>query len=269
MTLINKVGLEAEFFLTNKKGELLFPGKNGFSTDEFIILGEFRAEAGSTRVETVSNFMKEWYTINEMAKKKGKVIDINPYKEVDMDFWSTILKTMGTKEISQSKNIYNLDITKDSDAIINRGKIIGHRLSIGLHIHFSSYVHCQTEYTTEDGYHYNQVNLPIKFGDVGLPETTMTLYNRSSKKEPETRYVSADASRITKPVLYNFVEGLDEELFPKYKPDIRLKFRQPGFYELKYHGGFEYRSLPFSQAILDDIYDVVDYCYSLLENLDL
>ena len=68
MSVINKVGLEAEFFVTNKKDELLFPVSNGFSSDEFIILGEFRAEPGETRIETVTNFMKEWLTIKERAK---------------------------------------------------------------------------------------------------------------------------------------------------------------------------------------------------------
>lgn len=269
MTIINKIGLEAEFFVTDKEGDLFFPSDYGFSSDEFIILGEFRAQPGETRIETVTNFMKEWYAINEQAKKKNVLISILPYKEVDIDFWSTILKTMGTKQITQSENIYNLDITKDSDAIIKRGKIVGHRLSIGLHIHFSSYVKEEHNYQINEHYLYSPVTLPIKFTGSELPEVEMDLYKRTDKFDDETRTISATVSRITKPVLWNIIDGLDEELFPKYKPDVKLKFRKVGFYELKGYGGFEYRSLPFNQAILDNIYDIVDYSFNLLENLDL
>ena len=269
MTIINKIGLEAEFFITDINGDLLFPSDYGFSSDEFIILGEFRAEPGETRIETVTNFMKEWYAINEQAKKRDVFIDIDPYKEIDLDFRSTILKAMGTKQITQSQNIYNLDITKDSDAIIKRGKIVGHKLSIGLHIHFSSYVKEKHCYITEDAWEYNQVTLPLTLSETGITPINITLYDRMYKKEPETKEVKASVSRITKPVLWNIIEGLDEYVFPEYKPDTTLKFRKIGFYELKTYGGFEYRSLPFSQDILDNIYDIVDYSFGLLENLDL
>ena len=269
MTVINKVGLEAEYFLTNKEGGLLFPQHNGFQSDEFCILGEFRALPGETRVETVTNFMQEWLTVNEQAKAKGMVIDISPFKEIDLEFYSKIMKTMGTKEISQAQNIYGTDIVQDSDAIITRGKITGHRLSIGLHIHFSSYVEHTQYYTADDYWEYEPAYLPVSFINSELPELQLELYKRKYKVENQVNEVKATVSRITKPVLWNFIDGLDEELYPKYKPEQKLKFRQPGFYELKGHGGFEYRSLPFSQAILDDIYNIVDYSFGLLENLDL
>jgi len=267
--IFNRIGLEAEFFVTNNKGELLFPASSGFQTDSFVILGEFRAEPGTTRIETVTNFMESWLGIQERAKSKCKVIDINPYQEVDIDLWSTILKKQGTKEITQSQNIYGTDITRDSDAIISRSKIKGHRLSIGFHIHFSSYVEAKTLYTTEESHYYEPVTLPLQLSDTGLPTMNIRLWDMKYKKEPEVKEVKASVSRITKPVIHHIVEDLDNTLFPAYKPDVQLKFRKPGFYELKGHGGFEYRSLPFSQAVLDNLYPIVDHCYNLLEDLDV
>jgi hypothetical protein len=272
MKIVNKVGLEAEFFLTNKKGELLFPSSSGFSSDDFIILGEFRAEPGTTREETASNFMKEWYKLQSKAKGKEKIIDIEPHRTIDGDFFAKIMRKMGTKEISQAKNIYGTDILKESDAQITRGKIVGHNLSIGLHIHFSSTVTSSDIYKYMPNKHlYSPIKIPLYLGEGDYPTGGLDLYTRveNPTKDEQVRKVEATVSRITKPVLYAMVKAFDDEILPDYVPRKKLKFRSPGFYELKSHGGFEYRSLPMSQKVLTDIFDIVDFSFSLLEELDL
>jgi hypothetical protein len=272
MTVVNKIGLEAEFFLTNKKGDLLFPNSNGFGCDEFIILGEFRATPGTTRAETISNFLKEWYVLVESADKKGKLIDIEPFKTIDGDFYAKIMRKMGTKEISQARNIYGTDILKESDAQITRGKITGHNLSIGLHVHFSSTVTNSDIYKYMPNKHlYNPIKIPIYLGEGDYPTGGLDLYTKveNPTKDEQVRKVEATVSRITRPVLEKIVREFDEKILPDYAPRKKLKFRNPGFYEVKSHGGFEYRSLPMSQKILDNLYNIVDFGFSLLEDLNI
>lgn len=270
MSVVNSIGLEAEFFLTNEKGELLFPENNGFGCDSFIILGEFRAKPGTTRAETLSNFMLEWYNLIEKAENLGKIIDIEPYKTIDGDFFAKIMRDMGTKEISQAKNIYGTDILKESDAQITRGKIVGHNLSIGLHVHFSSAVTDSVEFTQESGVKYTKIELPINLVNAELPTTIIELYRKlENMPDKVERKISVCASRITKPVLEKIIKEFDEKILPEYKPKKNLKFRNPGFYELKTHGGFEYRSLPMSQKVMDNLYNIVDFGYTLLEDLDI
>ncbi len=79
---------------------------------------------------------------------------------------------------------------------------------------------------------------------------------------------TASVSRITKPVLYHFITELDEKILSQYKIDVPLKYRNPGFYEIK-PWGFEYRSLPFNQAVLSNIAEIVDFSFNLMEDLDI
>ena len=65
----NQVGLEAEFFLYDSGDNLVFPRKFGFSTDDFELLGEFRASPGNTREETLGNFFTEYYKVLFKAQK--------------------------------------------------------------------------------------------------------------------------------------------------------------------------------------------------------
>ena len=81
----NKIGLEFEFLLRNKKGDLVFPGKHGFDTDDFPIIGEARAEAGSSVEETLGNFFKAYYEVVKKAEKKNLTVDISGYTEITND----------------------------------------------------------------------------------------------------------------------------------------------------------------------------------------
>lgn len=264
--ILNCVGLEAEFFLRGEKNKLLYPAANGFSTDEFIILGEFRAKQGENREETISNFMKEWYKIIFQAKKQGHKIDIETgYTEIDPKFYAEIIRKMGTKNVAQAKNIYpDIDLLKLTDAVVENGVLQKHYLSIGLHIHFSSTITNEQIYKSKDA-NYSSVRIPLSISGNNVAE--MNLYQKDSEKENEVKLVST-VSRITKPVLYSFISKFDAEILPQYKSDVPLKYRNPGFYEVK-PWGFEYRSLPFNQAILNNIAEIVDFSFNLMEDLDI
>lgn len=267
-TITNKVGLEAEFFV-KKNGQLVLPRNYGFESDEYIILGEFRSTPGKTVSETVSNFLLEWYNTLEKAKRMGVEICIDPHQIITKKFHADVLREMGTKEISTSSNIYGTDILEDTDAVIVDGKIIGYYLSIGLHIHFSSVIAEQKEVTYGNEYQYTPVNLPVSLNndkDVGF---NLNLYKRSESKLDERKIsCTASCNRITKPVIEHIVRTLDKEILPLYNPtDVKLKFRQPGFYEIKPDGRFEYRSLPMSQRVLTYIYDITGIAFKLLDDL--
>ena len=263
----NMVGLEAEFFVL-KDNELVFPSDYGFSTDEFIILGEFRAEPGNNRSETIANFLKAYYDTVEKATKNGVNISLIPSYTIDLEFWSKILKRLGMKEISQSKNIYGTDILKMSDAVISEGKLVGHNLTIGLHIHFSSSEINERKVLFSPMDNYIPVYLPLSIGE--NLNTTINLYQKTGTLPSKEEIISSYASRITKPVLEYMIKRLDNELLPIYSDGVKeFKFRQPGYYELKSHGGFEYRSLPMRAEILDSIFNIVDFSFDLLESLDL
>lgn len=272
-TFENKVGLEAEFFLAGKDGRLLYPGNYGFQTDEFIILGEFRAEPGTTRPETLSNFFDSYYKNLGIARKKGFDICLLGVREIDLKRNAEILREMGSKPITESKNIYGTDILELSDNVIKDGKIVGRYISTGLHVHFSSIEINKRSYDVKEEYYYTPVEIPLNLGGI---DTTLELFKKDGKRDSHRKIVEAQANRITKPVIEHFVRELDEKLLKEFlerqntktsKILKGLKFRQPGFYEDKFHGGFEYRSLPFNYLVLEDIYEVVDFSFSLLEAL--
>lgn len=264
--VVNSLGLEAEFFLRGKNGKLLYPGKHGFSTDEFFILGEFRAKEGTNRQETLAHFMEKWYEVLFLAKKNGEKIDIETgHTEIDPALYADILRKMESKHIASAKNIYpKIDLLKLTDAVVKDGEIQKYNLSIGLHIHFSSTI-TDEQKTKRKEVTYSPVRIPLSIAGNSVAE--MNLFQKDSEKEVETT-LTASVSRITKPVLYNFIRELDEKILPAYKPEIPLKYRNPGFYELKSYG-FEYRSLPFNKAVLDNIAEIVDFSYSLLEDLNI
>jgi len=67
-------------------------------------------------------------------------------------------------------------------------------------------------------------------------------------------------------VIKNFVQAFDEVFLDKYPMDVPLKFRNPGFFEIKNYG-FEYRSLPFTKDVLSDIVEIAEFAWNLLEEL--
>jgi len=260
--ITNKVGLEFEFLLRDKDGNLVFPEDFGFECDEFIILGEARAEAGTTPEETLANFFNTYYSVKWKAEAKGLTLDLTGYAEVPNDFNAEIMRRMRLKEISQSKNIYeDVDILKMDDSVIKKGKVVGKYISTGLHVHFSStltkYLSCSVEIPV-----YERV---VSMG-VAIP---IDIYTKTDKSTMSEESIENTVSRITMPVVREFTKNFDNSILPKHKLGVDLKFRTPGFYEAK-HYGFEYRSLPFYEGMLaEGMEEVVLFSFSLLDSLKI
>lgn len=255
----NQIGLEAEFLLRDKDNQLVYPADHGFQTDEFCILGEFRGLPGETREKAIANFLEEYYKVIFTAKKKLLTVDISTgWDKIEPKFYAEILRKMGAKSVAQCKNIYDTDILSLSDAEVIEGKVISQKLSAGLHIHFSSESIKETKYSQDT---YEPVNLPL---NIAGAEANFNLFRKKDKIESK---VTATANRITKPVIDFIVKNLDTNILPGLTKNLpKLKYRNPGFYELK-GWGFEYRSLPFNQNVLQDIHSIVNYSFELLENL--
>lgn len=259
---INQVGLEAEFFLL-KDDKLVLPKTYGFECDSFAILGEIRAKPGATRAETIANFYKEYHEVLYKAKNYGLTVDINTgLKQISPVDRANYLRASGNKEIPNCKNIYDIDIMNYSDACVEDGKILHYTLSIGTHIHFSS-KNVDSKEFIQDTSEYQHVQLPLAINEI---KTNIELYKRTSVKETKHK-VSVEANIITNPVIKHIVQTLDEKVFVKFKPPVPLKYRNPGFYEIKSDGRFEYRSLPFNKNVLEEIPFIVDLSFTLLENL--
>ena len=273
MSIKNMVGLEAEFLLRNKGNkELTFPGDFGFDTDEYIILGEFRGEPGETIAETISNFMLAYYNVVALADKKEKVIDLTGYANIDNEFNAKIMRKMGSKQVNDSANIYGTDILNLSDVLVKDGEVVGKKLSCGLHVHFSSQASSTALIENiSDRYTYLPVSIPLAIGE-GI-RTVLEVYKREINptyvENKSKREVLVTCSKISKPVIKYFVESMDKEVLPKFVDNIKmpkLKFRNPGFYETK-SWGFEYRSLPFNEEVLNNIFYITKYAFDLLEGL--
>lgn len=251
----NRIGLEFEFLLRDKKGNLVFPENKGFETDDFPILGECRVKSASTPEKCLGNFFESYYRLKKRVEKKGLVLDLTGFAEIDNAFNAKVLKAMGTKIISESKNIKGTKILELNDSIIKDKTVWGRYISCGLHIHFSS-----EEKQILSNKKYEEVNL--HWLDKPLP---FKVYQPTNQKNEEG---SIRISRITMPVLLDFVKDFDKKILPNYKYNFNLKFRMPGYYEIKSYG-FEYRSLPFNEKILEDIDKIVYHAFKKLNELKI
>lgn len=233
MNIKNKVGLEAEFLLRNNKGKLVFPGDFGFETDEFEILGEFRADAAFSRYQAVGNFFTSLMWVLDKAKENNLTVDFSGVTTITPEQKAEIIRKVGYKSVPPCTNVYKTDILALSDDVVDKkGNIISSRISAGLHVHFSRRMYHET---------YVKGKL-IEASDVNL------LLLRQIK---------------------SMVREMDKKILPIYQPKATLKYRQPGFYEMK-PWGFEYRSLPMSIDFTDynNVRHVVDFAFSLLEKLE-
>lgn len=262
----NKIGLEAEFLLRDKDGNLVIP--YSYPRDDFEILGEIRGEPGKSMPEAVSNFYKKFLEVSERARSDGFTIDLTGHAVLDLKTYKKVLEISGPKETPQCRNIYGTEILGYSDTIIENGLVVGHRVSSGLHIHFSSSITRQEEIDMGSD-SYLSVVLPIGFqNNSNDPTFSLNLYRKVSLPTPVVRTVKVTASQITFPVITHIVSEMDK-LLPKYcDPNIQLKYRQPGYYEIK-PWGFEYRSLPFNQATLSDLDSLTAKSFELLKGISL
>ena len=247
--IVNKIGLECEVLIRNQKDELVIPSDYSLSHDDFIILGEIRSLPYETVQDTVFEFYKDYYAYETHVKHNKLFIDIQDgWDMISPEYYSTILKRMGNKEISQAKNIYKTDILKLTDAVVEDGKIVGHKISCGLHIHFSSDI-----VITESHY------VPK------LDKLKEYLFYSSGSEEVKTE--TKLYSLLTNNIIKSIIKGLDKDILSKFNiANQTLKFRNPGFYEIKPYG-FEYRSLPFNNLVLDNLVEIVEYCFDKLNKL--
>jgi hypothetical protein len=262
--LRNKVGFEAEVFLKDSKGELVIPSEYGLPTDDYLLLAEIRAKPGNTKEDAYLNFMLEFEKFSIELKQKRKKLSIawehNSIATIPVEIHNKILRKMGNKEISSADNIYpDTDILSVTDSLIDTdiksktcGQIIKVRKSCGFHIHFSS--NENDEITT---FNYKPVEIGTNIGGINVAKT---LYIKGNELKR-----SLNVSRITMPVIREFVTRLDNELFSKYN-SVETKFRRKGFFEEKPHG-FEYRSLPFTPEILNDLFDISKFSFKLFDLL--
>lgn len=239
MYIRNEVGLEGEFLVRDSKGGLLFPSEYGFSTDEFLILGEFRAKQGSSVEETVGNFFTEIVKLNSKALEKRVVLDFSGHTTISPVLKKKIMSRMGVKPVPTCKNIYGTEIIGYSDDVIEDGKIVHSNISCGLHVHFSR--RAIVDYNT----------------------TVKTELGLKLESKQET------LSLITPSQIRNIVRAMDTLVLPKYRFDVNLKYRMRGFYEEKFYG-FEYRSLPFVESMtnVSEIKSIVDIAFNLLKSLE-
>lgn len=247
--ILNKIGIECEVLIRNNKNELIIPASYDLPHDDFIILGEIRSLPHDNIPDTLFGFMKDFYLFKEKVEKLKLHIDTEKGHDIiSPENYSDILKMMGSKGIENCKNIYGTDILQLSDTILEDDKVVGHKISAGLHIHFSSDVIATSRIRIDD-YLNVKGNLYYKSGSKDIIEETK-LY-----------------SLITNNVIKSIVKGFDNDILPIYSSqDIVLKFRNPGFYELKSYG-FEYRSLPCNNLVINNLDKIIKYAFDKLNKL--
>ena len=250
----NMIGLEAEFLL-RKDGELVFPADHGFEADDWPILAEIRGEPAGNPASAVANLLESLIRAQMRAEDLNLTIDLTGYATIEPSLYKEAMKRMGSKEFSQCKNIHGVDLSDYDDRVIEGGKITSVNISTGLHVHFSSGQTIEVPMTDQ----YEPLSLQLE------PVGSVTLYRRVVGGGAGKKY---NLSRITRPVVEHIVKGMDS-LLPNYELPVFLKYRMPGFYELKEHGGFEYRSLPFTQVVLDDLASIVKFAFDTLSSIDL
>lgn len=261
---IHKVGLEAEFFITNSKKEIIIP-PGSFDRDDFPLQGEIRGEPGATTAEVIGNFTKARVQAEQKVSESHYMI-FDPYARIKLDTYRKALKQVTKPKnemIGKTKNIYGTNIEDFSDQIIEKGKIQGIWASSGLHVHFSSFVSDEYKVTQDE---YEAVSIPLSMGNL---EASIDLYKyKGYKTEKELKVI---ASQLNYPTVYWLVKQMDEKFFDRFVPhkDKRTKYRHPGYYEMKEYG-FEYRSLPASDDTMNinTLQEIVQYAFELLYSIN-
>lgn len=242
--LEKKIGLEFEFILySNKLNSIVFPGKYGFSTDEFIILGEERTGAFSTMPEIMGDFYNKWYKLQEKFNQNNLAYNSRGYESVTPEFYAGILRSMSTKEISVCKNLYKTDILKLTDAIVENGVIKSYYISCGLHLHFSL---MSKQTFRKDTFSPFNGDLYKKLGESTETKSENVMPIEWMKK---------------------IIRGYDKLWLRILTKDFpRLKFRYPGYYETK-PWGFEYRSLPFNDQVIKFLPQIISDGFKFLDQI--
>lgn len=277
MTIKSKIGLEAEFLLRNTKDDLIVP-PSYFDRDDFPLLGEIRGKEGEDTAETVSNFIaREMKIVANL--RKGHSVHYAARERCPLALYKKANSQIDWDEKSRSmadiKNIHGIDINEYSDQIISKNKIQGVHVSCGLHIHFS----CEeTDEVDVEDREYTPVSIPLAHRVVNMEEgvqegmkemlsASLDLYRYEGYKKKST--LKARASRLNKPAIHFIVDEMDKAFFDRFAPPKteRTKYRQPGFYEMKPYG-FEYRSLPFTAEVYQNLLEITTNAFDLLKEIN-
>jgi len=269
--LERKVGLEAEFLLLNAKGEVIIPPPS-WDRDGFPLLGEIRANPADNVPDVVAYFIKKRMEIEANVRKGHKLVMEN-IRRIRLATYKEAMKQVTEvkgEQLGKVQNIHGINIDDYSDQVIgDNHKIQGINASCGLHIHFS----CSESVTKIiKDVEYDLVTLPIKLAEATGENIILTemikpeicLYRKRYLSEANTKKITATASVLTKPVIEYFVGEMDKAFFDRFAPkeEDRTKYRQPGFYELKPYG-FEYRSLPANEEVMEALPEIVSKAFSL------
>ncbi len=233
------IGLDAEF-MAFKKGKFAFPSVEGgelssFGCDEMGHCLEARPSPTHSARELIFNTMTELSRLPMGYRYMPKNMITVPKED-----YFKLLKIQGSKDISNCINVYNKDILDDT---VEYDRDIHRVLFCGMHVHVSSYDEVEYEHWDD----------------------------RKKCSVPQTQKVFTDLPKIT------LVKLFDNYIFDALKTDpdfVSGRYRQPGFYEDKTHGGFEYRSLgstaftPRRVAIIFDMIKMIVESCDVLANTD-
>lgn len=258
----NKIGVEAEFFVTNGKKEIIVP-PSCFNRDDFPLFGEIRGEPGKDVAETISNFVKERIKAEDKLSDGHNMV-FDSFARIKLETYRKAMRQVTKPKnemLGKTHNIYGTNIEDFSDQIIEKGKIQGINASTGLHIHFSSNVSEEKDVHEEQ---YEKVILPLSTGDI---KTSLTLYRKLDCKT--TGNLKVLASQLNLPTVMWIVKQMDDKFFKMFVSSEKgqTKYRRPGYYEWKPYG-FEYRSLPASDETMRHLKEIVDYAFKLLDELN-
>ena len=227
------IGLDAEF-MALKKGKFAFPlmerKLSGFGCDEMGHCLESRPEPAHEAQELIFNIMRSLARLPSGYRYVAENMITIPKKD-----YFELLKKQGGKEIPDCVNIYGKEIL-DDDAEYDRET---HRpLFCGMHVHISAYE--EFEYGRYDEVKKHCV--------------------------PEMQKTYTELPKVT------LVKLFDKYIFDALKDDLRFvagRYRQPGFYEDKSHGGFEYRSLGSTAFTPKRVAIIFDMVKTVVENHDM
>lgn len=274
--MLSKVGLEAEFLLLDAKSEVIIP-PSSWDRDGFPLLGEIRADPANNTPDVIANFIKKKMKIEAGIYKDHKIVMEN-IKRIRLATYKEAMKQVTEakgEQLGKVKNIYGINIDDYSDQVIGKNhKIQGINASCGLHVHFS----CNESVTKiVKDVEYEPVTLPIRLAEVTgenallaeMIKPEIFLYRRKYLSQAKMKTITASASVLTRPVIEYFVKEMDKAFFDRFAPkkEDRTKYRQPGFYELKPYG-FEYRSLPANDAVMEALPEIISKAFELLDSLN-
>ncbi len=274
MAIEKRVGIEVEFFVLNKAGEVIIP-EAYMDRDDFPILGEIRALPGKNMAESVGNFHKKKLEVEQLLLKTQKM-SIDTIRRIKLKVYqkaTKLCKQEKNEMLSNIENLYGTNISDYSDQIVKGNKIQGINMSCGLHIHFSCRNISKVE-VSKDRYELVELPISVTSGIDGEAVERKGVHELIKPSIRLHRFVGTDvkktlkaqASLLNQPTIEYIVRHFDEKWFKQFAPAKAdcTKYRQPGFYERKSYG-FEYRSLPATTQTIEALPDMVNDAFELLK----